>query len=128
MSKSKITESGDVNIEKCTPQELVQLSKALESDISELTQNYGQLVKAQQKFHDSKSVIGGVQERAKNEKIMVPLTSSLYVAGEIEDTDKMLVEVGAGYFLEMSGDQAKSYCDRKLHLLQESQKKVGEVV
>lgn len=59
---------------------------------------------------------------------MVPLTSSLYVSGEIEDTNKVLVEVGAGYFLEMNGDQAKSYCDRKLHLLQESQKKVGEVV
>ena len=42
----KITSEGDVNIQKCTPQELVQLSKALDADIQELSTNYGQLLKA----------------------------------------------------------------------------------
>lgn len=31
---------------------------------------------------------------------MVPLTSSLYVPGVMKDNDKVLVEVGAGYFIE----------------------------
>jgi len=31
---------------------------------------------------------------------MVPLTSSLYVPGVMEDTDHILVEVGASYFIE----------------------------
>ena len=77
----KINEQGDVNIEKCTPQELTQLAKALDQDINELSSNYGKLLKAQQKFGDSKNTVDGVRERAKNESVMIPLTSSLYVAG-----------------------------------------------
>jgi prefoldin alpha subunit len=124
----KINDAGDVNIEKCTPQELMQLGKALDADIGELTRSYGQLIRAQQKFEESKMVIDGVTERAKNEEIMVPLTSSLYVAGELEETEKVLVEVGAQYFIEMPMDKAKGYCDRKIGLMTESSKKVGEVV
>lgn len=77
----KITDGGDVNIQKCTPQELVQLSKALDQDIQELSANYGQLLKAQQKFGESKFTVEGIKERAKDEGVMVPLTSSLYVMG-----------------------------------------------
>ncbi len=38
---------------------------------------------------------------------MVPLTSSLYVPGKIEDNSRVMVEVGAGYFIEESCDKAK---------------------
>jgi len=127
-SGPKINEDGDVNIEKCSPQELVQLSKALDSDIQELSASYGQLLKAQQKFGDSKYTVDGIKERAQNEGVMVPLTSSLYVQGKLEENDKFLVEVGAGYFVEMQGDKAKNYCDRKMNLLKESAQKVAEVV
>ena len=44
---------------------------------------------------------------------MVPLTSSLYVPGVMEDSQNVLVEVGAGYFIEKSTDDATTYCDRK---------------
>jgi prefoldin alpha subunit len=44
---------------------------------------------------------------------MVPLTSSLYVSGRMEENNKVMVEVGAGYFIEESADKAVEYCDRK---------------
>lgn len=44
---------------------------------------------------------------------MVPLTSSLYVPGIMEENDKVLLEVGAGYFLEENAFKAKEYCERK---------------
>jgi len=55
---------------------------------------------------------------------MVPLTSSLYVPGVMQDNNKVLVEVGAGYFIEQTGDKAKTYCDRKIKLLNENGIKV----
>ena len=51
---------------------------------------------------------------------MVPLTSSLYVPGVMEDNKRVLVEVGAGYFAEESTDKARDYCDRKMKLLNEN--------
>jgi prefoldin alpha subunit len=38
---------------------------------------------------------------------MVPLTSSLYVPGVMEDNNQVLLEVGAGYFIEENIDKAR---------------------
>ena len=48
---------------------------------------------------------------------MVPLTSSLYVPGVMEDNEQVLVEVGAGYFVEKSSEKAKEYCEKKVKML-----------
>ena len=72
-----------------------------------LTQSYSQLVTATNKFHDSKLVLNYVKERAGGKEIMVPLTSSLYVPGVMEDNNQVLLEVGAGYFIEENIDKAR---------------------
>lgn len=35
-------------------------------------------------------------------KILVPLTASLYVPGSLDDAEKVLVDVGTGYFIEVT--------------------------
>ena len=59
---------------------------------------------------------------------MVPLTSSLYVPGVMEDNNNVLVEVGAGYFIEKSTVDASSYCERKVKGLTENCGKVGQLI
>lgn len=59
---------------------------------------------------------------------MVPLTSSLYVPGRMADHDHVLVEAGAGYFIEKDTKQALEYCDRKGKTLAESGVKVQEII
>lgn len=34
-------------------------------------------------------------------KMLVPLTASLYVPGTLDDANKVLVDVGTGYFIEV---------------------------
>ncbi len=53
-----------------------------------------------------------METKAKDREIMVPLTSSLYVPGVMETTN-VLVEAGAGYFVEKDSASAANYCDRK---------------
>ena len=62
--------------------------------------------------------------KAKDKEIMVPLTSSLYVPGVMEDNNTVLIEVGAAYFIEETVDKAKEYCDRKVKMLSENGAKV----
>ena len=59
---------------------------------------------------------------------MVPLTSSLYVPGVMQDNNNVLVEVGAGYFIEKSTSDANGYCERKVKSLTESSTKVGQLI
>lgn len=118
----------DVDITKVTPQQLVQLSKSIEQEIDLLTQSYSQLVSASNKFADSRLVLNYLKERSQGKEIMVPLTSSLYVPGVMEDNNKVLLEVGAGYFIEENADKAREYCERKAKALQENGTKVGEII
>ena len=56
------------------------------------------------------------------------MTSSLYVPGVMEDTDNVLVEVGANYFIEQNTVKAQDYCSRKQSLLAGNAKKVQEII
>ena len=59
---------------------------------------------------------------------MVPLTSSLYVPGVLEDVDNVLVEVGASYFIEQDMKKAHGYCERKHTQLQANSRKIQEII
>ena len=66
--------------------------------------------------------------RAEGKTVMVPLTSSLYVPGVMDDNKNVLIEAGAGYFIEKNTKEATEYCDRKAKTLQESGNKVIEII
>ena len=69
-----------------------------------------------------------LKDHGKGKEVMVPMTSSLYVPGIMEDTENVLVEVGASYFIEQNTDKAQDYCKRKQDLLGGNAKKVQEII
>ena len=80
------------------------------------------------KFQESKEVLGYLKEYGKGKEVMIPLTSSLYVPGVCEDSDRVMVEVGASYFIEQSNAKAQDYCGRKQEMLSGNAKKVQEII
>ena len=80
------------------------------------------------KFEESSQVLNYLKEYGTNKEVMVPLTSSLYVPGVMEDSNKVLVEVGASYFIEQSNQCAQEYCQRKKQMLEGNAKKVNEIL
>ena len=76
------------------------------------------------KFKESQEVLGYLKEYGKGKEVMVPMTSSLYVPAVMEDTEAVLVEVGASYFIEQNTAKAQDYCSRKRNLLSGNAKKV----
>ena len=69
-----------------------------------------------------------LKEYGQGKDVMVPLTSSLYVPGVMEDTENVLVEVGAPYFIEQNTESAQKYCQRKLELLKGNSQKLQEII
>ena len=80
------------------------------------------------KFQESQEVLTYLKEYGTDKEVMVPLTSSLYVPGVMEETDKVLVEVGASYFIEQKNQAAVDYCNRKKALLEGNAKKINEIL
>ena len=49
--------------------------------------------------------------------VLVPLTGSMYVPGTIANKDRFLVEIGTGYFVEMTSQLATDFFSRKVKFL-----------
>lgn len=85
-------------------------------EIQHLANSFAQLRAAQSKFTESIQVLTPVEGKS-GQEILVPLTSSLYVPGEIGESDKVIVDVGTGYFVEQKIPDARAFYKRKVELL-----------
>ena len=52
-------------------------------------------------------------------RMLVPITSSLYVPGETTPVETVLIDVGTGYFIEKSVPEAQGFLDRKIDLIKQ---------
>ena len=59
---------------------------------------------------------------------MVPLTESVYVPGKIRDPNKLLVEIGTGFFVEKSSKETTAFLDRKLKLCDSNSENVTKII
>ena len=117
-----------VKIETLSPQELVEIEKQLQNDIQSLRQSHSGMRLAASKFQESKAVVSSLATEVEDKEIMIPLTSSLYVPGKICDREKIIVEAGAGYFIELGLEKGSEYWDRKLDMMNGNAKKIAEMI
>jgi hypothetical protein len=60
--------------------------------------------------------------------MLIPLTPSVYVAGKLAEQDRVLVDIGTGYFVEKDCKGADEYYVRKVKYLQEQLGMLGQVL
>lgn len=65
-----------------------------------MTASYGQLKAAQAKFRTCIESVNAIKPENAGKEILVPLTGSLYVPGTIADAQKVIVDIGTGYYVE----------------------------
>lgn len=106
-----------------------QVKKQLDDEVQHLTNSYSQLRAAQQKFRECiASVKAGVADSTADKPLLVPLTSSLYVPGTLASTETVLVDVGTGFFVEKTTDQAKTFYEGKADELLKNIKDLETIV
>ncbi|KAL1996779.1 hypothetical protein VTN49DRAFT_7644 [Thermomyces lanuginosus] len=143
---SKTTASGSgsgsqeaVDITTLSLPQLRSLQSRLSSELEHLTSSHAKLRAAQNKFRDCvRSINDGVIGKTKGESkeggsgedgtILVPLTSSLYVRGKLADRNKVIVDVGTGYYVEKTAEQAIEFYNRKIKELESNLQDLEKVV
>ncbi|KAJ5656048.1 hypothetical protein N7507_007998 [Penicillium longicatenatum] len=111
---------GTVNLATLSLPQLRALQTRLTSELEHLTTSHSKLRAAQAKFRDCvRSINDGVTgSEAKGtagcDEILVPLTSSLYVKGRLTNREKVLVDVGTGYYVEKTPQKAIAFYDDKV--------------
>ncbi|KAI6817600.1 hypothetical protein KC367_g2663 [Hortaea werneckii] len=118
-----------IDLGALSAQQLSQVKKQLDEEVQHLTSSYQNLRTAQQKFRDCiTSVKNGVAESVKDRTLLVPLTSSLYVPGQLADTENVLVDVGTGFYVEKSTDDAQKFYNAKIDELGKNIKELENIV
>jgi prefoldin alpha subunit len=99
---SVVANRSTVNLDSLSTQQLSALKKQLDEEVEHLSSSFTQLAAAQSKFKDCLRCVQTQQATSPSEKksILVPLTNSLYVAGTLTQPDRVLVDVGTGFYVE----------------------------
>eukprot|EP00917_Polyrhabdina_sp_WS-2016_P008552 GHVP01019165.1.p2 GENE.GHVP01019165.1~~GHVP01019165.1.p2 ORF type:complete len:150 (-),score=34.06 GHVP01019165.1:1064-1513(-) len=95
------------------PLRVDELLRNLDATIQHLVSTIRTLNVAKMKFEKSKEAVQEIKSRKKGSELLVPLTTSLYVEGELENNELLTVDVGAGYHIEMTYSDTDNYLDRR---------------
>ncbi|KZL68962.1 alpha subunit [Colletotrichum incanum] len=91
--------SESINLEALDVQQLSQVKKQLEEELEHLTTSFAQLHSAQAKFKECLRCVKSRPGSQDGEKsVLVPLTNSLYVRGELSDPKHVIVDIGTGFY------------------------------
>lgn len=88
-----------------------------EAEINTLVGSYKDLQDAKQKFKESLDAIKIQRELPNDKDILVPLTGSMYVPGQITNTKEYLLDIGTQYLVEKDADGAIDYFERKMKFI-----------
>ncbi|KOS20783.1 putative prefoldin subunit 5 [Escovopsis weberi] len=120
-----------INLETLEPQQLMQVKKQLDEELEHLTASFAQLHGAQNKFRDCLRCVQARSQPTSGSqpnKVLVPLTNSLYVAGELTSTDTVLVDVGTGFLVEKKLKSAEKFYEGKIKELGDNLKDLEVIV
>ncbi|XP_073708663.1 prefoldin subunit 5 [Garra rufa] len=89
-----------VNLTELSLPQLEGLKTQLDQETEFLSSSIGQLKVVQTKYVEAKDSLNVLNKSNEGKELLVPLTSSMYVPGKLNDVDHVLVDVGTGYFVE----------------------------
>ena len=117
-----------INISKLSIQQLDQLKTQLTQEINVLQESLSRLKMVQQSFVSSEQSLDQMKPIEENKEILVPLTGSLYVPGKLISNDKVLVDIGTGYYVHKPIDDAKKYFEKKIQFLTKQMEQIQPIL
>uniref|UniRef100_A0A6T8P8S8 Prefoldin subunit 5 n=1 Tax=Hemiselmis andersenii TaxID=464988 RepID=A0A6T8P8S8_HEMAN len=115
---------GQMNIGTMPLEQLSMMREQMQEENKFLVQSYQNLTLAAKRFGDSREALKAVTPEVVGQPVMVPMTSSLYVKGTLASAEKVLIDVGTGYYVEKSLEAADEYMKRKVEYLGENMQRL----
>merc|ERR1719244_365774 len=116
-----------IDISKLNLEQLTQLKNQLDQELQFFNESLQQLKIAQMKFTESGECVDKISPESKGKEILVPLTSCMYVPGQISDAEKLLIDIGTGYYVEKDIAGTKDYFSRKVKFVTEQMEKIQKI-
>ncbi|GAB1222948.1 hypothetical protein ENUP19_0126G0013 [Entamoeba nuttalli] len=118
-----------IPLSSLSPRDLAGLHKTLQNELQNLQASYEQLFSVQQTYLDNKSIINALtNEKVKGQPMLVPMNPSLYMKGDIDSYDRVIIDIGANYFVSKKLPAALEFYDRKIKLIEGEKEKILKIV
>jgi prefoldin alpha subunit len=117
----------EVNVGQLPIEQLNGLKTQHENEIRDLQGQLETLHGAKNRFIGARVTIDEMKTVPDETRLLVPLNGSLYAPGVIASSDKLIVELGTGYFCEKNCDDAKDLIDRKMQLVDKSIESIEQI-
>lgn len=114
-----------LNLNNLSIEQLQQLKQTVDQDIDSLLRAFDGLQGARNRFTESKNYLEHFKSYPVGQPMLVPMTQSLYVEGQIEDNTNVLVDVGTGYYIKQSVPKAQSFFQQRAGQMDEMMAAVG---
>ncbi|KAI6177766.1 hypothetical protein M3Y97_00943600 [Aphelenchoides bicaudatus] len=103
-----------LNINSLSPEALSQARQTVSAEIEYMSGSETALRKAMGCFEAARIAAEKMAECKEGQQTLIPITSSLYMSGEIIEPQKLVVDIGTGYYVEMSAQRAVDFYKRKV--------------
>lgn len=117
-----------IDLDAMSLEELNQAKQQEEQRLQALTSRYAQLRSAAARLNASQRAVNELTPASEGKEVMVPLTESVYVPGKIRDANKLLVELGTGFFAEKSSKDTNAFLQRKIRLVDHNSENVTKAI
>ncbi|XP_077993680.1 prefoldin subunit 5-like [Glandiceps talaboti] len=106
-----------VNLMQLPLPQLDALKNQVEQELDFFSNSINQLRIGQTKLAEAAESVAKIRQDSQGSEMLVPLTSSLYVPGKLNDVNKVLIEIGTGYYVEKTVKDAEDYYKRKIEFI-----------
>ncbi|RYY69822.1 prefoldin subunit alpha [archaeon] len=104
----------EINLFQLSLEQLNSLKGQHEEEIQQLNRQAETLLGARNRFLTTRATLQQLNQGKEGDQLLVPLNSSLYVPGTMVTPQKVVVELGTGYYCEKEVPAALELIDRKV--------------
>lgn len=118
-----------VDLTKLSPEQLGAVKQQFDQELQHFTQSLQALTMARNKFKECVEDINSVSKpENEGQKLLIPLSSSLYVQGQVKDNDQFMVDVGTGYFVDKTSEDAITFYQKKIEKLNKESVQIQSII
>ncbi|VDM63949.1 unnamed protein product [Angiostrongylus costaricensis] len=113
MGESADAKSSGVPVAELGIEQINALRTQVEQELNFFQESASQLKVLIQKTEQSILSMDVLKAAKPGHTALVPLSESMYIRAEVDDPSRMLIEMGTGYFAEVSREKAGEFFERK---------------
>ncbi|PIO75631.1 prefoldin, alpha subunit [Teladorsagia circumcincta] len=128
MSEGGDAKSSGIPIAELGVEQISALQRQVDQELSFFQESANQLKALILKNEQSISSMEVLNTAKPGHVALIPLSESMYIRAELHDPDRMLVEMGTGYFAEVSREKARDFFERKKKYISKQVETIEKII